>query len=631
MDTISFDRKNINNCLQQRFILPTYQRDYKWEPKQLQELLNDLQDSFLSNHKEGHGRLEVAGYSNYFLGTIITTPNSDGSKTIIDGQQRIITLILILIYFYRFKSKNKELGISDFSALIKREVYGEIKYNISFEESRKRLFDILMNTELEEDEIEKQFESIQMIDEGTKKIYKTFGSIENFLYPHITSRLLPNFIDYITEKILLFEIGVPSEQDAHKVFVTMNDRGLKLGPIDLLKGYLLSNILDDEVNKECHKKWVESINKLKSLGQDEDASFFKTWLRSKYAESVRGKNRGDAPGDFEIIGDSYHRWVIENKSKLGLETTEDFQELLSNIIPKYVEIYIKLKQAESEFKSNFPHVYYNGCRGLTLQSMAIISAIKYSDSSVDIDKKIRGISCYLDYFASVRIFSNKDNTYDNVRDSIFNVVRCIRDKSVSDIKDELLNLSSTISEKVDEIKKIDFKVIKRKELLHILARIAEFLENNTEQTNSVGFPVYIDRERATRTFDIEHILTSNIDIAKQDMGGGYDFVSDREFQGLRNNIGGLILLPRGRNRSLKDKPFSEKISVYATENILAQTLNRSFYQNNPLWNKFSENIGLMSTDIDNFNKQSIELRQSFYFEIAKNIWNSNNISTVMTT
>ena len=37
---ISFDRKTITNCLQQNFVLPTFQRDYKWELKHLQDLMS---------------------------------------------------------------------------------------------------------------------------------------------------------------------------------------------------------------------------------------------------------------------------------------------------------------------------------------------------------------------------------------------------------------------------------------------------------------------------------------------------------------------------------------------------------------------------------------------------------------
>ena len=46
----------------------------------------------------------------------------------------------------------------------------------------------------------------------------------------------------LTEKVRLFEIRAASDEDAYTIFETMNDRGLSLTPLDMLKGYLLANI-----------------------------------------------------------------------------------------------------------------------------------------------------------------------------------------------------------------------------------------------------------------------------------------------------------------------------------------------------------------------------------------------------
>jgi hypothetical protein len=60
---ITFDRKTVGTCLQQRFTLPTYQRDYRWETKHLQELLTDIQEEFLQNYDPAHGRTKVGEYT----------------------------------------------------------------------------------------------------------------------------------------------------------------------------------------------------------------------------------------------------------------------------------------------------------------------------------------------------------------------------------------------------------------------------------------------------------------------------------------------------------------------------------------------------------------------------------------
>lgn len=103
MGTITFDRRTVNEALQSKYTLPTYQREYKWTEKEFRELLTDLQDAFLQNYKSNHSRKDVSSYNEYFLGTIITTDSQNGQKLIIDGQQRLTTITLILTYLQRKK------------------------------------------------------------------------------------------------------------------------------------------------------------------------------------------------------------------------------------------------------------------------------------------------------------------------------------------------------------------------------------------------------------------------------------------------------------------------------------------------------------------------------------------------
>ncbi|HDR9486723.1 TPA: DUF262 domain-containing protein [Burkholderia aenigmatica] len=620
---ITFDRRTVAQCLQQRFALPTYQRDYKWEVKHLQELLTDVQESFLANYDPTHGRIEVAKYSPYFLGTIITTPAESGQRAIVDGQQRITTLALIIAYYCQLALKKPELNISDISALLRQKIFGQHEFNIAFDGPRKELFNLIIDgidpTD-ENQELDQRIDSIPGLDHSSRQLYKLYTNIENFIGKRIQDELTPHFVDYLTQCVYLFEIGVPREQDGHKVFVTMNDRGLKLSPIDLLKGYFLSNIRDDAANQTAHQKWNECLAKLKDLGSDEDSAFFKTWLRAQYADSTRGKNRGDAPGEFEIIGDSYHRWVTDNKTKLGLNTADDFYDLLTVTIPTYVDHYLKIKKAEEQFRTTFPHVYFNGARDLTLQAMAILSTITPNDTGSDVNRKIQMVSYYLDFLAVSRIVSNQDNTYDNVRDPIFGLVKSIRRKSVVDLRSILTNLIDTQESTLDQLKNLSYWDAKKQNILHLLARIATYLEDSIEQTNRVGFPTYADRSRGNRNFDIEHILAGSHDSVKAALGADYDFSSTTDFASERNKIGGLILLPRGRNRSLQDKQYSDKVTVYATENALAQTLAAGFYANNPLLQRFMEMNSIMMNPISVFNRAAITERGELYALLARRIW-----------
>jgi hypothetical protein len=69
----------------QQFAIPRYQRDYKWGIEEATELIEDL--------NAGH----LTGDEGLFLGTVIFENTKDGKLCIVDGQQRITTLILLLI------------------------------------------------------------------------------------------------------------------------------------------------------------------------------------------------------------------------------------------------------------------------------------------------------------------------------------------------------------------------------------------------------------------------------------------------------------------------------------------------------------------------------------------------------
>lgn len=80
-----------------KYSIDYYQREYKWQQKQLSELIEDLAAKFLESHEPGNERSAVSDYGHYFLGSIIIS-DKDGKKYIIDGQQRLTTLTLLLIF-----------------------------------------------------------------------------------------------------------------------------------------------------------------------------------------------------------------------------------------------------------------------------------------------------------------------------------------------------------------------------------------------------------------------------------------------------------------------------------------------------------------------------------------------------
>ncbi len=77
MNKIDARSKSVRELLDGvKYTIDYYQREYKWETKQISELLEDLESKFLDNYKEGHERTQVQHYSHYFLGSIIISKQS---------------------------------------------------------------------------------------------------------------------------------------------------------------------------------------------------------------------------------------------------------------------------------------------------------------------------------------------------------------------------------------------------------------------------------------------------------------------------------------------------------------------------------------------------------------------------
>lgn len=96
MAELQVSRKNIAALLgtmeNVQFIVPDYQRPYQWDYERCETLWNDI--------VEFHSSESFEKKKKYFLGTIVTYKNKQGNIEVIDGQQRLTSLLLLLRALY---------------------------------------------------------------------------------------------------------------------------------------------------------------------------------------------------------------------------------------------------------------------------------------------------------------------------------------------------------------------------------------------------------------------------------------------------------------------------------------------------------------------------------------------------
>lgn len=607
MNGITGNPIEINDLFNNRYTVQFYQREYNWGTKQIEELIYDLSNEFMNYHKEGDTQDEVEQYGNYFLGPIILTDKNE----IIDGQQRLSSLTLLLIYLNNIQ-KNIKSNLVNIDNLIFTKKFGKKTFCIDVKE-RTECLEGLYENETYNIENEKN--------ESVINLYNRYKDIEKIFPQELKSEILPLFIEWLIYKVTLIKITTTTEQDAHTVFVTMNDRGLRLTPSEMLKGYLLSEINNNENRNRANKLWQETILELKELEKDGEADFIKHWIRSQYAQSIREGKKGAEDKDYEIIGQAFHKWIRENRLNIGLVNSSAFENFILKEFKLFSNIYKKLKKYSNEFNEDFEYVFYNSDRDFNLQYQIILASICPDDSIDIIDKKINLVSCFIDQYISRRVFNFKTVNYSSVRYTMFNITKDIRRKSVGELKDILKEKLDNLEYDLDVIDDFYLNQFTGRYMLHILARITYYLDKNCGISSS--FYNYINRSQKN-SYDIEHIWANDYNQSTHKV----EFGTEEEFKHFRNKFGGLLILPKDKNRSLQDMEYKDKVKKYDSENLLARSLNKNCYINNPSFIRFINDKKLGFKYCNKFNKNEFIERNNLYKDLCKQIWDVNILDAI---
>ena len=108
MSKLNIDQQTIKELFTNKradFLIPDYQRPYAWDISECETLWDDI--FLFAFPDEDFSKFDPEG-DEYFLGPIVTFKNSDNKLEIIDGQQRLTTLMLLLRAFYSFFGNMKD-------------------------------------------------------------------------------------------------------------------------------------------------------------------------------------------------------------------------------------------------------------------------------------------------------------------------------------------------------------------------------------------------------------------------------------------------------------------------------------------------------------------------------------------
>lgn len=586
-----------------KYSIDYYQREYKWQQKQVAELIDDLASKFLESHEEGNERSAVAEYGHYFLGSIIVS-DKDGQKFIIDGQQRLTTLTLLLIFLrHRIEDTDQKGQVADLIFSLSR---GKRSFNL----------DILERTPCMEALYAGEPFADTDAPESVGNILARYADIEEQFPEELTGPALPYFVDWLIENVHLIEITAYSDGDAYTIFETMNDRGLSLTPADMLKGYLLANITGSERRTRASRVWKERVQALAEIGKDEDADGIKSWLRSQYAQSIRERKRGAEPQDFDLIGTEFHRWVRDHEEALGLDASAEFARFIERDFAFYSHWYERLRRAGENLTPGLECVHFNAQHNFTLQYPVLLAPLRVGDDEANALRKVRVAAAWVDILIHRRIWNWRAIDYSTMQYAMFLVMRDIRGKSAPELAETLRARLDAESETFAGNDRFRLHGMNGRQIHRLLARLTDYVETRSGMASR--YTEYA--QRGKKGYEIEHIWADHAERHAD------EFAHPSEFAEYRNRIGGLLLLPKSFNASYGDLPYQEKREHYLGQNLLARSLHGQAYDHNPGFRRFIEQCGLSFREHAEFKKADLDARQDIYRQLAERIWNPDRLA-----
>lgn len=497
--------------------IPPYQRPYAWTEEECETLFDDLYDFFLTEKTD-----------NYFLGSIVLKKEEDKpSADVIDGQQRLTTLTILLSAIasrltgntrvtcekYLREPGDPLIGLKPEPRLHLRE-----KERVFFETYVQNVdLDTLVALDPEKLETEAKRHIRANCEVFLRRIKDKFNNDETKVQP---------FCTFLLTRCFLVSVSAPSQQSAFRVFSVMNNRGLDLLPIDIIKADVIG-----EIPAEDQQSYTEKWEDLEVQTTRDGFNEVFTHTRMIFAKAKSKKNLLDEFRDYVLV-------------KLKP------QELIDDYLTPYAEAYNILKNRKYVAAKNAEAV--NGYL-LWLNKIDnsdwMPSAIRFfAEHSNDYDyilwfvKKLERLASYLHITA-------KDVNRRIERYAL--LLEEMEKNPDSSLDDPITSIELTNSEKEEFVKVLSGDVYRMtgKRRNYVILRLNEFVSDGTPINYSPAL------------LTIEHVLPQTVD-PKSEWATVWSDPSKREMW--VHKIANLVPLTRPKNSEAQNFDFDKKKNVYFT-------------------------------------------------------------------
>lgn len=595
---IKAEVKSISKLKDYFFLVPDYQREYVWKPDdQVEQFLIDIDNEF-----EAGNSLQKS----YFIGSIIIVENN-GKFDVIDGQQRLTTIILSLCAFrdllkpMDLDSKQKkylqtiEELLSDFDINTDET---KLRLELQYDESKDYLSTLIQDKSYE-DEITPSIKKMQQAHEKLKHHF------EAYLKDGLDK--LTDFARYFLTKIELVVIESENLSSALKIFETINQRGAGLNAMDLVKNLLFSQAKESEFQL-IKNTWKEITSNLQACNEENSPlRFLRYFLMARYHDGIMRE-------------DNIYKWIISPEGKKATQYENQplsFAKELNKISKRYSELVIATELVKNG--GSYPNITNIGFinKYKSRQHLILLLALDTTCSKYEIEYLGEQIESFFFYSNTIGIQAKNNERLFAAWAKKLRGVRTIEEiKTV--VED---NMAPYIADKISQFKS-EFLNIRHSSYnpLYRLRFVLGKLENTV--LSKAGLP--IKGHDFFENLQIEHILPKT----PKDGVLHRDFADKDEYYASVYRLGNIVLLESTINQAVNNfndmlsNWYEKKQEEYTKSDVVTTNLMNHEYSigKNTAINKFKNNYNYY---FENWGKDNIIERQRVLMELAFETWRFN--------
>lgn len=634
---------------QRSYYIDIYQREYKWKDDQVKTLLNDLEVRFELGKRGKTVPREIQedvleNFEPYFLNTYLTH-TSPTATSIVDGQQRLTTLLLMLIKLYHMLQqieKNPELQSKTFKStalsplIFEADDFGDaMRFKIFNPNRDAQLRALVDGTDFDAS------------DETQKRLKKNYVSISTYFDAYFKVKpdsdeidlpKLTYYIAYLLDRVSIVEIRIERQDNVAMIFEVVNDRGLGLKPYEILKGKFIGNLPPKE-KEEANQIWVKlqdlyyktELKNTTELKIDLD-DFFRIYFRAKFAKSENEYVAFERDYHYEI----YRRPELRAHFGDFRDHTALF-ERIKNEIQYFATLYQELR---SDYREDRQHLLYNKLQDQNQQYLLIMSAVQFNDP--ERETKICAISAKFDQLHVIlRVLGAYDsNAFQRLMYVLNNDLRNKSEVECREIFDTLIIKTLQEEEKLevpfngsvaDIFTYERFKNIRNNSTnfsKYLLMRIDRWLSDLLDKPSYCDESAIELEDRFNRSnrrrygMHLEHIYAHNEANRNLFVDPSNGVVDAALFDQTRNYLGMVLLLKDSQNISSSNDLYKDKLDDYAMSDIIWNELLAGKIPGvdaRKLLVPF-QNAAILSDTNGAFPREKVEQRQKIFFEALKAIW-----------